>query len=38
MLGKNFTTGLTYRDESRWVRVKSRGPVITKGVGGRPYG
>lgn len=32
MLGKNFTTGLTYRDESRWVRVKSRGPVITKGV------
>ncbi|GAA5104544.1 hypothetical protein [Haloechinothrix salitolerans] len=32
MLGKNFTSGLTYRDGNHWVRVKSRGPVITKGV------
>ncbi len=32
MLGKNFTSGLTYRDGSRWVRVQTRGPVITRGV------
>lgn len=32
MLGKNFTSGLTYRDGNHWVRIKTRGPVITRGV------
>lgn len=32
MLGKNFTSGMAYRDARGWVRIKSRGPVITQGV------
>ncbi|TWE29428.1 hypothetical protein [Prauserella muralis] len=32
MLGQDFTPRVVYRDGERWLRVRTRGPVITRGV------
>lgn len=32
MLGLRFKPGVIYADDSGWLRVKTRGPVITRGV------
>lgn len=32
MLGQDFEPGAIWEDHSRWLKVKTRGPIITKGV------
>lgn len=32
MLGQDFERGVIYQTQGRWLKVKTRGPVITRGV------
>lgn len=32
MLGQDFQPGLVYQDHGRWLKVKTRGSIITRGV------
>lgn len=32
MLGQNFEPDTIYQDHNRWLKVKTRGPIITRGV------